>query len=335
MFAPPRRRRRYGWWLLGILTVVVGLALLTGGLRTETRRLTEFFDDTREMAMESDQVAESFRQLIRIELQTISRDDFDVLMDRLEGLMADNVPALDQVTTPDSAFAAGELLGLAFDSWADGLGDFRTAVGEAADQPLGTAPVDQLAAAIVQLRVGDLLYARFLDRANELKEGLDVTIGEFPIVAFVTTEPALLNGDLLARAIRGSGSALGERHDVGILQITWEPLPTGGEGSDGETIFPATERLQFGVVVGNLGNVDEESLMVTVTLQNEEGAVVSTEDSGLIDLSHGENDSVLFGVQEVSPGSDYTLIFTLTLVPDELNTADNTWEAQIRISALG
>ena len=42
MFAPPRRKRRYGWWLVAIAIAVVGLALLTGGAADrETRQLAE------------------------------------------------------------------------------------------------------------------------------------------------------------------------------------------------------------------------------------------------------------------------------------------------------
>ena len=334
MFAPPRRRRRYGWWLLGLATAFVALALLTGGIRTETRQLTEFFDESRTLAMDSDQVADDFRTLIRTELDSVSRDDFDVLMDRLEGLMVGNAAALEIVGRPDSAFASGELLSLAFDSWATGLGDFRTSVIAVTDDPAGNAPVDRLAAAIVQLRVGDLLYARFLDSANELKAGLDVTIGEFPIVAFVTTEPALLNGDLLARTIRGS-TEMGIRHDLSILQIVFDPIATGGEGSDGELIFPATDSLAFSAVISNQGNEPEKAKIVTITFQSEEGAVLAQADSELLDLAPGENRSVFFDAVDVSPGSEYTLIFTLTLADDDLTPDNNTWDAQIRINPLG
>ena len=67
MFTPRRRRRRYGWWVIAALAVFVGLALLTGGIRTETRQLTEFFDESRTLTMDSDQIANDFRTLIRTE----------------------------------------------------------------------------------------------------------------------------------------------------------------------------------------------------------------------------------------------------------------------------
>ena len=334
MFGPPRKRRRYGWWIVLIAGAVVGLALLTGSLRTETRQLTEFFDESRTLAMSSNQVASDFRHLITAELADVTRDDFDVLMDRLEGLMVENAEALAAVASPDSAIAADQLLGLAFDSWSDGLDDFRSGVFAVTDDPVGHSAVDSLAAAIVQLRVGDLLYARFLDRANELTADLDVTIGEFPVVAFVTTEPALLNADLLARSIRNS-TDMGERHDVAILQIVFDPVATGGEGADGEIIFPATDRISYGAVVGNQGNVDEKGLVITITFQSEAGAVLVAEDSAPIDLAAGENRYVPFSAQNVTAGDEYTVTFTLTVVEEDLNVDDNVWESPIRINAQG
>ena len=331
---PPRRRSRYGWWLVVLAIAFVGLALLTGGIRTETRELTAFFDESRTLALDSDQVADDFRNLIRNDLQNVTREDFEVLMERLEGLMTTNAEAVREIGRPDSAFAASELLTLAFDSWSTGLDDFRGAVIAVTDNPASNNPVDQLAAAIVQLRVGDLLYAKFLDRGNELISGLDVTIGEFPIVAFVTTEPALLNGDLLARTIRGS-TDMGVRQDLSILQVVFDPLPTGGEGVDGEVIFPASDRLAFSAVISNQGNVDEKGITVSVTFQSEEGAVLITTESELLDLAPGETDSILFDAVEVTPGNEYTLTFTLTLAENDLTPEDNTWDAVLRINPLG
>jgi hypothetical protein len=334
MFSPERRRRRYGWWLLLLAAGFVVLALLTGGIRTDNRQLTEFFDESRTLAMDSDQISADFRSLIRAELATTSREDFEILMERLEGLMTDNSAALKQVTRPDSAFASGELLSLAFDSWGTGLADFHGAVIEVTDDPAGHSPVDQLAAAIVQLRVGDLLYARFLDSANDLKLGLDVAIGDFPVVAFVTTEPALLNGDLLSRTIRGS-TEMGVRQDLSILQVVFDPIPTGGEGDDGELIFPATGSMAFSVVISNQGNVDEKAVLVSMTFQSEEGAVLANADSALLDLAPNDTNSVTFPVVEVLPGSEYTLVFTVTLANNDLTPDNNSWDAQLRINSPG
>ena len=329
-----RRRRSLWWWLIPIAVVVASTALLVNSRGTETRRETAFFDATRSLSQEVDQVAAGFRRMVGNELRTITRDDFEVLMDRLESQMAQHANGLKEVETPDSARAPREMLDLAFDSWAAGLVEFRTAITEATDDPTSTVPVDRLGGAIVQLRVGDLIYARFLDRASAMIEELDVDISKFPAVAFIGDQRALLNGERLARAVRSS-TEMGVRRDVAILQVVFEPLPAGGLGEDGEIIFPATDRLDFSAVIGNRGNVDQKGLKVTASIRSESGELLTSSNSSAVDLASGEIGSVAFPLETVEPGTEYVLTFNLTVVEDELNMDDNVWESEIRINPPG
>ena len=165
-------------------------------------------------------------------------------------------------------------------------------------------------------------------------QGLDVTIGEFPSIAFISDQRALLNGERLARAVRNS-TEMGVRRDVVILQVVFEPLPAGGLGEDGEIIFPATDRLQFSAVIGNRGNVDQKDLRVTANIRSESGEALTTADSRNVDLAPGEIGSVIFALVSVEPGTEYLLTFNLTMVEDELNREDNVWESEIRINPPG
>lgn len=313
------------------LTAVAATALLVNGQRTETRRLTAFFDGSRTLALEADQAAEGFSRLISTELRTIRRDDFVVLMDRLASQMTLHAAELDEMESPDSAAAVREMLDLAFDSWQAGLTEFQIAIIEVADQPTSTAPVERLGGAIVQLRVGDLIYAGFLERAETMIEDLDVTISEFPAISFISHQRALMNGEGLARAIRSS-TEMGIRRDVAILQVVFEPLPTGGVGEEGEIILPAVDQLRFSAVIGNLGNIAQKGLTVSVSLRDVSGRALSTQDSGLLDLAPGEIGTVTFGVEAVDPGAEYLLAFNLTVVEDDLDIEDNVWESEIRIN---
>ena len=329
-----RSRRTVWWWLIPIGVVVTGTALLVSYRGTETRRETAFLDSTRALSQEVDQVAAGFRRLAGAELLTITRDDFEVLMDRLGSQMTQHADRLTEVQTPDSAWAAGEMLGLAFESWVVGLAEFRTAITEVIDDPTSTVPVDRLGSAIAQLRVGDLIYARFLDRAGTMIEDLDVAISRFPAIAFISDQRVLLNGERLARTVR-TRTNLGIRRDVGILQIVFEPLPSGGLGEDGEIIFPVTDHLQFSAVIGNRGNVDQKGIGVSASITAESGESLTTTDSDTLDLAPGEIGSVLFAPVAVQPGAEYLITFNLTEVEDELNMEDNIWESQIRINPPG
>lgn len=329
----PRGRRRAVWWwsLAVVLTAAAVTALLVNGQRTETRRLTAFFDGSRTLALEADQAAEGFSRLISTELRTVRRDDFVVLMDRLASQMFLQAAGLDEMEAPDSAAAVREMLDLAFDSWQTGLAEFQIAIIEVADQPTSTAPVERLGGAVVQLRVGDLIYAGFLERAAMMIEDLDVTISEFPAISFISHQRALMNAEGLARAIRSS-TEMGIRRDVAILQVVFEPLPTGGVGEEGEIILPAVDQLRFSAVIGNRGNIAQKGLTVSVSLRDVSGQALSTQDSGLLDLAPGEIGTVTFDVEAVEPSAEYLLAFNLTVVEDDLDIEDNVWESEIRIN---
>ena len=301
---------------------------------TETRREAAFFDATRTLAQEVDQVAAGYRRLVTTELRDITRDDFEALMDRLSKQMEQHAAGLKEVDAPGSAQAAREMLDVAFESWADGLDEFRVAVTEVVDEPTSSAPVARLGGAIVQLRVGDLMYGRFLDAANALILDSDVRLGEVPPIVFISDHRVLLDAAGLARTIRSS-TQMGVRRDVVVLQVVFEPLASGGLGEDGERIFPVTDQLQFSAVIGNRGNVDQKGLIVTARIISEAGDVLTTIDSHTLDLAPGDVGSVLFPPTAVDPGAEYLLRFSLTVLEDEVNTQDNEWESQIRINPPG
>ena len=186
----------------------------------------------------------------------------------------------------------------------------------------------------MQLRVGDLLYNRFRERADEMAAESDVAIGGFPPIAFVGDRQDLSSGEGLARTVRDNAE-IGIRRDVAILQIVFEPLPSGGVGDQGEIIFPATERLWFSAVIRNLGSVDQKGLTVTVEARSAAGEVIGIEQSGPVDLAPDETGTVEFDPVAVQPGAEYLLTFDLGRVDDEVNLDDNVWESSIRINPPG
>lgn len=334
MYGPRRRRFSAWWWLVPVTVVVVVVSLLVSNRGIEARRETAFLDASRAVANEVAQVAAGFTRLVGDELLTVTRPDFDALMTRLGSQMIQHSSELAEVDAPESAQVAREMLGLALESWSVGVDEFRTAVAGAADNPAGTDPVDQLGGALAQLRVGDLLYSRFLERADAMAEESDVAIGMFPLITFVGDRRDLSSGERLARTVRDNAE-IGIRRDVAILQIVFEPLPSGGVGDEGEIIFPATERLWFSAVIRNLGSVDQKGLTVTVEARSASGEVIGIEQSAPVDLAPEETGTVEFEPAAVQPGAEYLLTFDLVQVDDEVNLDDNVWESSIRINPPG
>lgn len=329
----PRGRRGWWWGLTVVLAALVGLAVLVNDRGMDARREVAFVDEIRIVLQGVEEVSAGFRRLVGDELRFISRDDFDVLMNRLSEELGAELDRFRQIEAPESVTAIHELMWVALGSWEVGLADFRAAVTAAADDPTGSVPVDRLGGSIAQIRVGDLVYARFFSRATELAEDLAV-VGDIPSVSFITNQRPLLNGERLARTIRSS-TAMGVRRDVAILQVVFDPLPAGGLGSEGEILFPSTERLQFSVVAGNRGNVDQKGLAIRATVRKEDGEAGPSIESPGIDLAAGEIGSRAFDPIAVEPGAEYLLTLKLTVVEDELDAEDNIWESRIRINPPG
>lgn len=334
MYGRRRRRLSAWWWLAPLALAIVGISLLVNNRGMEARRGASFLHSTRTLANEVVLVASGFNRLVGAELLTVTRPDFDVLMTRFGSQMILHASELAEVDTPESAQVAREMLALAVESWSVGVEEFRASVAQVADDPAGAEPVDRLGGAIVQLRVGDLLYSRFLERVDAMTADLDVAIGEFPTIAFIGDQPDLASGVGLARTVRDNAE-IGVRRDVAILQIVFEPLPSGGVGEQGEIIFPATEMLWFSAVVRNLGSVDQKGLTVSAESRSAVGEVVGLERSDPMDLAPEETGTVEFEPVPMQPGGEYLLTFRLAQVDDEVNLDDNVWESAIRVNPRG
>ncbi len=334
MYGPRRRRLSPWWWLAAVIVLLVGAALLVNSLGTRARREAAFLDATRTLSNEVVQLAAGFDRLVGADLLTVTRPDFEALTTRLGEQLNNHLGDLAAVDTPESTEVAGEILGLALESWSSGVDKFRSAVASIADDPASMDPVDDLGVAIVLLRIGDLLYGRFLDRVAGMVAESDVAIGGFPSIVFVSDRRDLSSATGLARAVRDNAE-IGVRRDVAILQIVFEPLPSGSVGDGGEIIFPATELLWFSAVIRNLGSVDQEELRVAAEVRSADGAVGAIDVGGPVDLAAGETGTVEFPPFAVLPGTSYEISFDLSAVDDEVELGDNGWESAIRINPSG
>lgn len=334
MYGPRRRRLSAWWWLAAATVLIVAIALLVNNLGMRARREAAFLDDARTLTNEVTQVAAGFDRLAGGELLTVTRPDFEALMTRLGSRMDLHLADLAEVDTPESAQVAGEMLGLAFRSWSIGIDMFSAAVGGIADDPVSSAPVDELGEAIVRLRIGDLLYSRFLERTGPLVAESDVEIGGFPAIAFIDERRDLSSVTSLARSIRDNAE-IGVRRDVAILQIVFEPLPSGGVGEGGEIVFPATELLWYSAVIRNLGSVEQLGVQVTAEIRSASGDLGAVDVSEPVDLAPEETGTVAFSPVAVRPGAGYTLSFNLSEVEYEINLDDNVWASPIRINSPG
>lgn len=316
------------------LAALVGLSLLAGSLRTETREVVAYLDEAHIVVDDARQQSDAYQALMVNDLAVLERAEFDVLMQTIETKITEDRARMEPIMVPDSAVAAADMLELALESWQRGLDGVQRAILAVVDSPDGIEPVDQLNTALLDLQLGDLLYAMFMERANELHTGLDVTMAEFAPVAFVADEPVLRNAGLIARAVRQS-TILGSRRDLAILSPFFVPSRTGGQTASGADILPATDSLSFGVVISNLGNQIEKGVVVEMRFVDGDGAVLISSTSQTVDLEPGEGTSVVFDPAEVSPGRDYEVQWSIPLSADDIDAANNSLTARIAIGANG
>ncbi len=314
------------------VVVVVGLAVLAGTLRSETRDVVAYIDTTQSLLIEQAAMADAFEQLIRIEFSTVERQDFDTILARTQSGLRDARGRLADIEVPDPVVVPNELLNLALESWETGLDRFSTGVLDAADDPTSPAPVQMIEDGVLTLRLGDAVYARFLERVRKLVASVDVVVGDFPEISFATGEPTLVSASNLAEFVRTS-SALSVESDLAVVSVVFDPRETGGETTDGAMVFPVTDSLLMLASVKNVGNQPETGVVVDLAMFDSGGAAVTTESSEELDLAAGEATSIQFGPVPVSPGQRYGLVISVTRTETELDVDDNRWERDLVINS--
>ena len=329
IFGPASRRRRLPWWLIPV-AAVVGLAILAGTLRSETREVVAYLDQSRVLLVDQAPLADAFEALLRVDLRTIQREDFDTLLDQTELGLREAREQLETADVPDTAVVIDELLRLSLESWETGVDSFSKGVLSAADLPTSQAPVQMIEEGILQLRIGDTFYARFLERSREIVESVDVTVGEFPEITFAVGEPTLRSASTVAAFVRSS-SALGVITNIAITSVVFDPSDTGAE-DDGAIVFPVANDLLIGVTVSNIGNQDAKGLVVDLAMFDSSGVAVATLSSDQLELAPGEATSAQLGPVAVSPGERYQLTIRVPQLTDEADVDNNLWNRELIIS---
>ena len=332
IFSPPqRRRRRIPWWLIPV-GVIVGLAVLAGTLRSETRETVAYLDAAREVMVDQAAAAASFEDLVRVEFSQIDRTDFDAYFQQTRTNLRDATTALEGVEVPESAAVVDELLRLALDSWEGGVDAFARGVLDAADDPNSPGAVQTIEEGVLLLRLGDEVYGRFLERSVPVIESVDVAIGEFPDVSFARGEVTLASASNIAEFVRTS-SQLGVRSDLAIVSVVFDPPRGDAETDGGAIIFPATEQLLLQASVRNAGNQAEKGVVVSLQMIDSTGAPVFSEDSSQLDLAADESTSISFGPIQVTSGESYSLLLSVPRTDSEVVFDNNRWERSLIISS--
>lgn len=306
-----RRRSRRRFAIPLVLTLLIVLAWWISNLSQDSLTSADFIQELQEIADGQATRAESFRQLyVDTSVNLVGRESLSVTIDQAITEIdrdLDTVAALGEL--PDDAIEARILMELALSRWRRGLAEFKDAGLRLSDPSEVTARADfQLA--IVDLDMGDALYADFQVEVVELRDRIGVQGAPFPDVVFI--EPAMSFSESVSRlseALR-TNPAMASQQVLEIATVRFDPDFTGATNGDGVPLLPNTESVTIEVVVRNAGTDLEEDLTLQLRLvvgqleQLFEAAPVSS-------INPSGSTAIQFGPLALEDGLTYRLDLSL------------------------
>lgn len=298
--------------VLVVIAVAVGLFALAVRYRTEERRTTEYLGLAIEIAENESGLAESLRQMLA-DLGDLERQDLLNQIDSLGAQVSNDVQALADQEVPAAVAEAHGFLTVALMSWQSAVTSMDDAVLLILDtDEVGLSGEAAMTNVFDLLRLGDVAYSGFLE-AREALEG-DLADEPIPRVAFVATgSENLFDGPTIAERLRNT-IKLDGRHDVSVTART-DPMPLGVQ--NGRPVVPSADSYSVLAVITNEGNLREEGIPVTMTLELSSGAEEGvTRQQLVLSLDPGQATTIEFTDLQLTAGALYDLQVTASITQD-------------------
>jgi hypothetical protein len=321
---PRRRRRRL--LIPIVLTVVVGfgllLALTTGGNDSPL-----YSEELRKSSVELSLKAETYRNMM-LAMGVTDRAVLDETTATIIAAIAETEQLLSEAPDDPAYAAPVEVLRLALEQWRTGLEALRTEVLAVADDTAEPLPSVRLLNSLIDMKGGDRLFRSFVVSMQRA----DVTqpVSPFPVVEFVPIQIDMSSlGDALFVAASNPASPLKLRAELALSQVITAPELI--VNTDGGLVVTDTETLVVKAVVSNGGNTVTEPIDLVLTLL-QGGTVVAERSVTVGPVDPGAQTTVAFDVLDVVPGSEYGLVVSLPISPDEQTTEDNQRVFDFRVN---
>ena len=305
--------------VLTLLLVIVAIGFLVSR-QTEQRGTVEFFAAADEAtSIHADAAAELGSTLSQLG-PALSRQEVTRSLEDITAQAAEADALLDIEVPPRVGNLYGHL-SVASASWATGAADLERVVLGIMDEEITQGAEQQLQTALDVLRVGDAAYAMFLADVAVFES--DLTIPDFEPIHYIDTETyGALTYDAQNLALRiAAAYNLAPQHDLSVTGAT-DPEPVGDR--EGIPVVPFSDALVVNVVVSNIGNEEETSIPVSLSLVDVETGEVSSEDATIDSLAAGASTTVTFADLPVVPGGLYQVTASAT-IPNDMNPDNDTW----------
>lgn len=267
-----------------------------------------YAEEVREQAAAIGQLVPSFQALI-LELGSTDRILLDDTIDEVVATIESVRVAATEMTPPEAAADVPVVFELATGAWIRGLEQFRIALLRAADEPTPIGVESDVIDALVELRVGDVLYAQMVERLAAAD--IPPPVGPIPSITFFpSTFPMSGTAATLVAFAAADGSPLALNAVLGIEQVTTDPAWIV-DVTDA-LVIENTSTLVVKVVVSNTGNTNSQATTVGVELVSNDG-VLQTRVLDLPLLAAQSTTTLSTDPLDVTPGALYELLVGLPI----------------------
>jgi hypothetical protein len=213
-------------------------------------------------------------------------------------------------------------------AWEAGTTSLHDLMLQAADGEAAAFVEDEIAAALVDLRSGDRLYAAFVRVVAD--SDLPPPVAPFPQVSFIPDGyPITVGPGVIVDAATSPDSPLELRAQIAIDQVA--TVPELIVSTNNEQVVTVTESLTVRVVVRNDGNTGSEPIEVLLTLTAEDGTTVDQTRS-VESVDAAAQTTVEFPDLVVVPGWLYELRIRLPIAEAEEESHDNLRTITFRVN---
>jgi hypothetical protein len=300
-----------------VITAAAVVAVVITSSGDDTRAELEYLGELEESASELSIGADSLRVVIS-RLARIERSELETATNGLREGLETAHELVERGPASSNLVGANAVYRRAVEAWTVGVSGFASGILTAADDPTSTVVSDNIANALAELRAGDRLYSDLL-RELEAEEVPD-PVAPMPEILMLPAEGELFTLSLAyVEAARSPNSGIALRPGLSVASITSDPL--WNVDPNDQAIVPATEQVNFSVVVNNSGNIASEPEPIELTLAGESDPVILSE--MIPALEPGQQTAIRFLEIPVTPGALYEVAASLTEAANDTNLEDN------------
>jgi hypothetical protein len=313
--------------LLPILVAFAAiLAVIASAAGEETRAELEYLTRMRAQAAELSRDGDTLRAVIS-RLHRIDRDEFVTAIDGIREDIETGLDYVEQAPPTEDLLPVRALYRTALNSWEKGIVGYASAVLTAADDPESVTVIDVMADALAELRAGDNIYVD-LQALYGAFEGGSQPVSALPPVVLMPAQGPIVNlSQAYIDSARNPNNGLPLRPGLSVSQVIsnpeWQVDP------DDEAVVPATESIDFSVVVTNTGNVISEPESVVLSLVG--GPEELRRDAEIGPLRPGAQVTVTFQDLPVEPDTIYQVAAVIVVTGDDIDLEDNEIRIQFRV----